>query len=133
LTARSHKPASRDTVAYWRHKCERLQPYEDAVIAFSEIPVTYLTVLGACEHVARFGLQRGTSGQTWMHPGARALVDAEKRALARRGKALIEKLDDLVGESVEEGWQPVVHNQAKAAHSKRSSAARLDPDGAEAA
>jgi hypothetical protein len=119
-----------DTVAYWRRAAERLRPYEDAVIAFSEIPVSYLTVLGAAEYLARHGLRRGESARYWQHPAARALVDAEKRAMARRGKQLLEKLDALVGESMDEpgGWQPVANEKPGRAHSARSRQANVDPD-----
>jgi hypothetical protein len=52
------KPKPQDTVAYWRHECERLKPYEDAVLAFGSIPVEYLTWLGVTAHVAYNGVRK---------------------------------------------------------------------------
>ena len=101
--ARKEKP--QETLLFWKRRYEKAQPYEDAHIASQNrlVPVEYLQWLGLAEYVAISGLSRsGISYGFHLHPGARALVEAEQRHLKRRAKQLVEKLDTLVDQAPDE-------------------------------
>jgi len=103
--ARKEKP--QETLLFWKRRYEKAQPYEDAHIASQNrlVPVEYLQWLGLAEYVAISGLSRsGISYGFHLHPGARALVEAEQRHLKRRAKQLVEKLDFWQPTSIRRGF-----------------------------
>ena len=83
-----------DTVAHWRIQAERNRPAKAAL--------DYMAALGCTAYVATHGVSRNEAAGAYQmgvgHPQAQALLRAERRHLAGRAKALLSKLDTIVGE-----------------------------------